>query len=116
VLIVDDEPGIVDLLQEVLVEAGYDVRPVSTSVDALAVAVGFRPHVVLLDLTMPGMSGDQVLHALRERGIQAPVVAISARPELAGPGFLAVVGKPLDMREVTQVVADALRQGGKRDA
>ncbi len=115
-LIVDDEPEIVDLLQEVLTEAGYDVRSVFTSDEALAVALGFRPHVVLLDLRMPGMSGDRVLHALRERGIQAPVIAISARPELAGPGFFGVVGQPLDMREVPQVVGDALRAGRAPDA
>ena len=105
-LIVDDEPEIVDLLQEVLTEAGYDVRSVFTSDEALAVALGFRPHVVLLDLRMPGMSGDQVLRALRERGIQAPVIAISARPELAGLGFFGVVGQPLAMR--------GLAGGGRR--
>jgi DNA-binding response OmpR family regulator len=116
VLIVDDEPEIVELLQEVLTEAGYDVRSVFTSDEALAVALGFRPHVVLLDLRMPGMSGDQVLRALRERGIQAPVIAISAKPELAGPGFFRVVGKPMDMREVPQVVAAALRAGGAPNA
>jgi DNA-binding response OmpR family regulator len=109
VLIVDDERDIVDLLQDILVELGYDVRPVFVSSDAVAVAGAFRPEVILLDIAMPGMMGAQVLEALRAAGILMPVIAISARPELAGPGFFDVIGKPARIDEVARTVAAAIR-------
>ena len=88
VLIADDETPIVELLDEVLLTEGYEIRTVSTSSDALAVAQTFHPHVILLDIAMPDLSGDAVLRLLRGRGSQAPVIAISARPELARSRFL----------------------------
>ena len=115
VLIVDDERDIVDLLQDILVELGYDVRPVFVSSDAAAVAGAFRPAVILLDIAMPGMMGAQVLEALRAAGILMPVIAISARPELAGPGFFDVIGKPARIDEVARTVAAAIRHHGSRD-
>ncbi len=106
VLIVDDD---------ILVELGYDVRPVFVSSDAVAVAVGFRPEVILLDIAMPGMMGAPVLEALRAAGARAPVIAISARPALAGPGFFDVVGKPARIDEVARAVAAAIRHHRSRD-
>lgn len=115
VLIVDDEPAIVELLHEILSTDEYDVRPVSDSTDAVAVALAFQPHVLLLDLVTPGLPGEEVLRVLREHGVQAPAVAIAARPELAGPEFFDVLGKPLDLQEVLRVVADAIRFGRPPD-
>ena len=90
-----------ELLDEVLLTEGYEIRTVSTSSDALAVAQTFHPHVILLDIAMPDLSGDAVLRLLRGRGSQAPVIAISARPELAAPGFFAVLAKPMSLAEVS---------------
>jgi DNA-binding response OmpR family regulator len=108
VLIVDDEPDICEVLYESLVPAGYDVRPVFSAFDAVAVATAYRPHVILLDLTMPGMPGDQVLQALRSAGVAAPVIAITARPERTRVGYFAVVGKPLDMQELRRMMTAAI--------
>ena len=114
VLIVDDEPDICEVLYESLVPVGYDVRPVSSAFDAVAVAAAYRPDVILLDLTMPGMPGDQVLQALRSAGVTAPVIAITARPERTRAGYFAVVGKPLDMRELRRTMTAAI--GRESDA
>ena len=114
VLIVDDEPDICEVLYESLVPVGYDVRPVFSAFDAVAVATAYRPDVILLDLTMPGMAGDQVLQALRSAGVTAPVIAITARPERTRAGYFAVVGKPLDMRELRRTMTAAI--GRESDA
>ena len=114
VLIVDDEPDICEVLYESLVPVGYDVRPVFSAFDAVAVAAAYRPDVILLDLTMPGMAGDQVLQALRSAGVTAPVIAITARPERTRAGYFAVVGKPLDMRELRRTMTAAI--GRESDA
>jgi DNA-binding response OmpR family regulator len=115
ILVVDDEPTVLDLLTEVLARAGYDVRPVATASDAVAVAVDFQPEALLLDLMMPGMNGNQLLQALRESGVAAPAVAISGQPERAGPGFLAVVAKPVDIRGLPRLVAAAVQAGQGSD-
>jgi CheY-like chemotaxis protein len=116
ILVVDDDPAVLELLTEVLSTAGYDVRPAAGGSDAVAAAVEFRPHAMLLDLMMPGMDGNQVLQALRELGIHAPAVAISGQPQHAGPGFLAVLAKPLDIRGLPRLVAAAVRAGASADA
>ncbi len=110
ILIVDDEPDIVEVLSERLVDAGYDVRPVLTSADAVDAAVAFSPDVILLDLVMPGMMGDEVLKALRSAGVQAPVIAISGRSSRTRAGYFAVVGKPFDMQQLRRALTDAIHR------
>jgi CheY-like chemotaxis protein len=114
VLVVDDEADIVSFLHGFLIVEGYDVRVATAGSDALAVVPTFRPDVILSDLAMPDMTGDQMLQVLRERGVSVPVIAISARSDLAGPGFFAVLGKPMDLQLGARVVAEAIRSGGLR--
>jgi two-component system OmpR family response regulator len=108
ILIVDDEPDILEVLSERLIEAGYDVHPVQASVDAVDAAVAFSPDVILLDLVMPRMMGDAVLEALRSAGVRAPIIAMSGRSTRPRAGFFAVVGKPFDMQQLRRVLADAI--------
>jgi DNA-binding response OmpR family regulator len=115
ILVVDDDPTVLDLLTEVLARAGYDVRPVGTASDAVAIALDFQPEALLLDLMMPGMNGNQLLQALRESGVAAPAVAISGQPERAGPGFLAVVSKPVNIRGLPRLMAAAVQAGQGSD-
>jgi two-component system OmpR family response regulator len=111
VLIVDDDPSALDLLRDVLTTARFEVQTVLTAVDTVAVALSMRPDVILLDLVMPGMDGNQILNALRAHGIRAPAIAVTARPAMAGPGFFDVLGKPLDLERVVSLVADVVRFG-----
>jgi DNA-binding response OmpR family regulator len=117
VLIIDDDPLIVQLLYDVLVSAQYDVYTLVSAGDAgdaVDVALAIRPDVILLDLLLPGTSGNEVLSALREHGVSAPVVAVTARPDLAGSGYFDVLAKPLVLAKVPGLVADVIRFG--RDA
>ena len=65
VLVVDDEPDIVALVVYHLARAGYRVSSAATGPDAVAVAKRERPALVVLDLMLPGMSGFEVLEAIR---------------------------------------------------
>jgi len=65
ILVVDDEPDIVALVVYHLAKAGYRVSSASTGTDAVAVARRERPTLVVLDLMLPGMSGFEVLTAIR---------------------------------------------------
>ncbi len=83
VLVVDDEPEIVALVAYHLAKAGYTVSTAATGSDALVMARRERPSLIVLDLMLPGMSGFEVLDALRAddqlRGIA--VLMLTARRE-----------------------------------
>lgn len=68
VLVVDDEPGIRDLLREVLIEEGHEVVTARDGLEALEVLQGADEYLVLLDLMMPRLDGRGVLHALESHG------------------------------------------------
>jgi two-component system phosphate regulon response regulator PhoB len=83
VLVVDDEPHIVALVSYHLVKAGYRVVAATTGTEALDRARRERPDLVVLDLMLPGMSGFEVLEALRadQRTHDVAVLMLTARRE-----------------------------------
>lgn len=85
VLVVDDEPGIRDLLCEVLTEEGHEVATARDGLEALEILHGADGYLVLLDLMMPRLDGRGVLHALaRQDGAerQHRVIVMSAAERL----------------------------------
>ncbi|MGH7416771.1 MAG: response regulator transcription factor [Candidatus Rokuibacteriota bacterium] len=114
VLIADDEPGVLELLQEFLADEGYEVATAATGTEVLDLVAGFRPDVVVLDMAMPGMSGAEVLAALRGRGVQAPVIVISGATGAAGPRFFEILTKPFHFPAIARAVAAAVEQGRGR--
>ena len=79
ILVVDDEPLVLLLLKRVLSEAGYNVLGAESGEDALEVAASFagRIHLLLTDLTMPGISGQQLSAALVQRRPDLQVIYMS---------------------------------------
>jgi DNA-binding response OmpR family regulator len=107
VLIVDDEPSILEILAEILTTQGHTVATAATGREALEHLRTFPADVIILDLIMPGMSGNQMLAALRTQGVDVPAIAISGAPDKAGPGFLAVLDKPIDVGRLMGLVSAA---------
>jgi two-component system response regulator CpxR len=99
VLVVDDDPDIRDVTREILEdEAGCVVYTAASGSDALAQLVRIPPPaLILLDLMMPGMSGEDLLSVLRADDVLTaiPVVIISAAPVQSVPGATRVLRKPL---------------------
>jgi CheY-like chemotaxis protein len=77
VLVVDDDPVLVDLLRRLLPEHGFTVVGAASGEEALEVAASQPVDVVVLDLLMPGMSGWELLEQLRERHPGLPAVVLS---------------------------------------
>lgn len=65
ILIVDDEEDIIEFLQYNLVKEGYDVKAATNGTDALQIAAEFMPHLIILDIMMPGLDGIEVCEKLR---------------------------------------------------
>jgi len=109
VLVVDDEPVIVDLVTNTLRDDGYRVRA-AVGPEALPLARSLRPDLILLDVAMPGMDGVKVgrrLHA-DPRTAAIPVIAISGHETLpaaaAAMGADDYVPKPFDLDVLTRRV------------
>jgi DNA-binding response OmpR family regulator len=114
ILVVDDDPTILRLLQVNLEMEGHEVLPAEDGFEALATLRAERPEVVLLDVMMPGLDGWQVCEQIRadEDAVIAsvPVVFLSARAQEsdlargAEVGADAYVTKPFDPLALVELV------------
>ena len=78
---------------------------------ALKIVPVFQPDVILTDMLMPGMSGADLLNALRRAGVTVPVILISGQPITMPEGFFGFLRKPFDLRKLAEVVTAALDHG-----
>ena len=78
VLIVDDELPVRNLVRLTLETEGFEVEMAASGLEALDKLAANQPSVVVLDLSMPGMDGGAVFDSMRDRGIQTPVLFLSA--------------------------------------
>lgn len=115
VLVVDDDPSILDTVAAILQAEGHQVVSAAGGHEALALARTWHPTLVLLDMRMPVMDGWAVARALREAGSAVPIVVMTAAEnaarwadEIGAAGHLA---KPFDLDDLIDCVA---RYGGER--
>ena len=111
VLIADDEPPLLELLDIFLTGQGYEVATVATGAQVLDAVPTFQPDVILVDMRMPGLSGTDVLDALRRAGVTVPVILISGHQITVREGFFGVLRKPFNLRTMAEVVAAAVAHG-----
>jgi CheY-like chemotaxis protein len=111
VLIVDDEPLVCGLLRDFLATVSDEVATATSGTDALKIVRVFQPDVILTDMMMPGMSGADLLDALRQAGVTAPVILMSGKPLTMPEGFFGLLRKPFDLLELAEVVTAALHHG-----
>ena len=76
ILVVDDEPAILDLLAELLADEGFVVHAVSDARQAFGRALDARPHLILTDLMMPYLDGRAVLAQFRAQPQTAPIPVV----------------------------------------
>jgi two-component system, OmpR family, response regulator len=115
-LVVDDEPNIVELLSASLRYAGFDVATARSGTEAVRVAAEFQPDLLVLDVMMPGMNGFDVVRRLRGDGRRVPVLFLTARDStedkitgltLGGDDY---VTKPFSLEEVIARIRAILRR------
>lgn len=110
-LVVDDEPTLVDILVERFTEAHYQVEAAGNGVDALMAIVRQRPDAVLLDIRMPRMGGVETLKEIMKIDPSIPVIMITGNLDLSVTvetlrnGAFGYVPKPFDFRYLQHLIA-----------
>jgi CheY-like chemotaxis protein len=112
VLVVDDNRESVETLSMLLRLKGHDTRVAQDGEEAIAVADDYKPHVVVLDLSLPGMDGYEIARKLRERPYGANLVLVAltgwtgqdVRDKAAAAGFDFHLLKPVDWPNLEQVL------------
>lgn len=111
VLVVDDDPDLVEVVRTILSCAGYEVRSARNGREAIEAVTQKMPAVVLLDMMMPVMDGWECARELRSRyGHAVPIVVVTAaaaaraRADQVG-GIDHVLPKPFEMDDLLRVVA-----------
>lgn len=79
ILVVDDEPKIVDVISMALRFQGFGVEPAGTGRDALTAVSAFKPHLLLLDVMLPDMEGFEVARRLGAERAGVPIIFLTAR-------------------------------------
>jgi two-component system OmpR family response regulator len=81
ILVVDDEPNILQFLELGLQNEGFDVLTAQDGITAVTLAQQFAPHLVILDIMMPGMNGFEVCRMLKQKE-QIAIIMLTAREEV----------------------------------
>lgn len=123
VLIVEDESDINELLVKILEEAEYQTVQAFSGTEAKLLLEKNVPDLILLDLMLPGISGEELLHDIREnKHYNVPVLILSAKNSLGDKVSLLKDGaddyitKPFEPEEVVARVQSALRRIGKESS
>lgn len=110
ILIAEDDPDILELLTIVLEDSGYDVEICTSGKDVLATARRIRPQLILVDLWIPGLGGEEVTKTLKLDldTSKIPVILVSAQHDLQAVaqriGADAYLMKPFDLDHLLVLV------------
>src|SRR3712207_6145709 len=122
ILVVDDEPNIVDVVSMALRYQGFQVASAGTGRDALDQVAGFDPHLIVLDVMLPDMEGFDIAEKLRSRRIEVPIIFLTARDATLDKvrGLTAggddYVTKPFSLEELVARIRTVLRRTGAAPA
>jgi two-component system OmpR family response regulator len=115
-LVVEDDPNILELLSASLQFAGFEVTAARTGSEAVTAAKRSRPDLVVLDIMLPDLDGFEVIKLMRAEGARTPVVFLTARDAtddkirgltLGGDDY---VTKPFSLEELTARIRAVLRR------
>lgn len=117
ILIVDDEPAIVDLIKINLELEGFETKTCATGLQAVRTASVFNPDLILLDIMLPDFSGFEICKTLQDLNI--PIIMLTARNDIKDKLYGLELGaddyitKPFDSRELVARIKTVLRRSDK---
>jgi two-component system, OmpR family, response regulator len=118
ILVVDDEPNIVDVISMALRYQGFEIASAGTGADALGRVKAFRPHLIVLDVMLPDMEGFDVAERLGAQRADVPIIFLTARDSTEDKirglttGGDDYVTKPFSLEELVARIRTVLRRTG----
>lgn len=118
ILIIDDDIHINEMLEEVLIQEGYQVSHAYSGTEALLFLANEKPDLILLDLMLPGLTGEEVLPQIEK----IPVIVMSAKVEVKDKVALLLNGaedyitKPFEIEELLARIVVQLRKSTRSDS
>lgn len=118
ILIIDDDIHINEMLEEVLIQEGYQVSHAYSGTEALLFLANEKPDLILLDLMLPGLTGEEVLPQIEKM----PVIVMSAKVEVKDKVALLLNGaedyitKPFEIEELLARIVVQLRKSTRLDS
>jgi two-component system OmpR family response regulator len=118
ILVVDDEPNIVDVVSMALRFQGFTIETAGTGGEALSKVASFKPHLIVLDVMLPDMEGFDVAQRLGAQRARVPIIFLTARDAtddkirgltLGGDDY---VTKPFSLEELVARIRSILRRSG----
>lgn len=122
ILVVDDEPNIVEVITMALKFEGFEVASAGTGREALDQVAAFRPHLIILDVMLPDMEGFDVAEKLGAQRSETPIIFLTARDDTSdkirglSSGGDDYVTKPFSLEELVARVRTILRRTGLAEA
>jgi two-component system, OmpR family, response regulator len=122
ILVVDDEPNIVDVITMALRFQGFAVESAHTGGEALTAVSSFKPHLIVLDVMLPDMEGFEVAKRLGAERAGVPIIFLTARDatedKIRGltTGGDDYVTKPFSLEELVARIRTVLRRSGQAEA
>lgn len=116
IVVVDDEPSIRELVSASLHFSGFDVKTASNGTEAIDVITQADPDLVVLDVMLPDIDGFTVTRRIRQQGVEAPVLFLTARDDTQDKVMGLTVGgddyvtKPFSLEEVVARIRAILRR------
>jgi CheY-like chemotaxis protein len=94
ILVIDDSTTVVHAVTSMLQQSGYHCLKASEALNGIYMAKLYQPDLILMDMVMPGINGQQAIHRLRQDPLteHIPVIAMSANTPVAAPAWLAQIG------------------------
>ena len=108
IVVVDDDPQLCEFMKEFLTRSGYETEYATSAPEALDILEARGAHLVLLDMMMPGMTGEELAPLIKLRSPSTPVVMISAFPPRGVSGVDQIFPKPLSLLKLKEIVKSYL--------
>jgi DNA-binding response OmpR family regulator/sugar lactone lactonase YvrE len=119
ILIIDDEPGMRQVMAKILAPLGHEVIDADEGVRAVQMVKEISPDVVLLDIRLPDMDGPDIVNAIKQSNPNVPIVILSgfgdvdAAAELVKIGAFDYISKPFKVNELVDIVNEALNSANQ---
>ncbi len=115
IIAIDDEAGCIDMLEEYFRPRGYEIETASKAVEGIELINNKKPDIIILDLKIPGISGDEILTLLKSKQPKTKVIFVSAfddagktRARMLNAGAYAYLDKPLSsLKKLEEIVNKA---------